>query len=262
MMKLRRIVVAMLCLITLGWVWAVGPRAQAHGGVVIATGSVDHYEWLIQVYPYPAQPGVGVLTIFIFDVPANRPAMDFTGELYLVAPGDPATCCQPGIQRGPYELHTDPVVYPGDYTTYVPLDLAGEWQLHFRMQLDGTSYEMVTELPVEEVAGAAPIDVAAIATQAALMSQVAAGMQRASVGQSPLATPGLGATSPLTLALSSPLPAPVAPAAAAPLAGGAMTAPTPTVVTPQRFNPWVWGGMAALMVAGAVASIIRLRTEE
>jgi hypothetical protein len=262
MIKLRRLVVVALCLITLGWGWGVGPRVQAHGGVVIETGAVDHYEWLIQVYPYPAQPGVGVLTIFIFDNQAERPAMDFTGTLYLVAPGDPEPCCQPGIHRGPYELYTDPVVYPGDYTTYVPLDRTGEWQLHFRMQLPSAEYEMVAKLPVAEVAGVGPVDVAAIATQAALMSQVAAGMQQASMGQSPLATPMPGTTSPLTLALSSPLPAPGAPAAAAPLAVGAVTAPTATFVAPQRFSPWVWGGMAALMAAGAVIAIIRLRTEE
>jgi hypothetical protein len=262
MIKLRRLVGVAFCLITLSWGWGVGPRVQAHGGVVIDTGSVDHYEWLIQVYPYPAQPGVGVLTIFIFDIQAGRPAMGFTGALYLAAPGDPTPCCQAGVHHGPYELYTDPVVYPGDYTTYVPLDRAGEWQLHFRMQLPSAEYEMVAPLSVEEVAGAAPVDVAAIATQAALMSQVAAGMQQASMGQSPLATPMPGATSPLTLALSSPLPAPGALAAAASIAGGAVTAPTPTVVTPQRFNPWVWGGMAGLMVAGAVIAIIRLRTEE
>jgi hypothetical protein len=217
---------------------------------------------MILVYPYPTQPGVGVLSLFVFDVPANRPAVDFTGELYLAPPGVSTPCCQPGVHRGPYELHTDPVVYPGDYTTYVPLERVGEWRLYFRMQVAQTEYEMAASLSVEEASGADPVDVSAIATQAALMNLVAAGMQQASMGQSPLATPLPGATSPLTLAFSSPLPAAGAPADAAPPAVGAMTAPTSALVAPQRINPWVWGGMATLMAAGAVLSIMRLRTEE
>lgn len=260
-MSLRRLLWVALCTISLGWALLTSPRAQAHGGVVIATGVADHYEWLIQVYPYPAQPGVGVITIFIFDVQLGKPAMDFTGQLYLVAPGDPEACCQPGVHRGPYTLYTDPVVYPGDYTTYVPLDTTGEWQLHFQMQLPPAKYEMVAQLPVEEVEGSAPIDVAAIATQAALMSQVALGMQQASVGQSPLSTPEAGVASPLTVAPASPLAAPDA-LAAAPLAAGATTATTSVVVGTQRFNPWVWGGMAVLVVGGAAVSIVRLRREE
>lgn len=256
-MNLRPLLLATLCIVSLGGALVIAPPAEAHGGVVIATGSVDHYEWLIQVYPYPAQPGVGVLSLFLFDVQLGKPALDFTGELYLVAPGTPPECCQPGIHRGPYPLYTDPVVYPGDYTTYAPLDLPGEWQLHFRVQLPPAEYEMVAPLAVEEVAGAAPVDVAAIATQAALMSQVAWSMQQASMRQSPLATPVPGATSPL----ASPLAGPGTPALAAPFAAGTMAAPS-AVMGAQRFNPWVWGGTAALMAAGVVISIVRLRREE
>ena len=115
----------MLSLLCIGGALLAAQGVRAHGGVMIQTGTLENYEYLVQIYPYPPQVGVGVLSLFMFDFAANKPATEFNGEVYLAPPGSSEPCCQPGVHRGPYQLYTDPVMYPGDNTTYVPLDAPG-----------------------------------------------------------------------------------------------------------------------------------------
>ena len=233
--------------------------AYAHGGVMLKSGSFGSYEWLVQIYPYPPDPGVGVITLFVFDVEARAPVTDLVGEVLIAPPGDPTPCCEVGRHRGPFALYTDEIVYPGDYTTYLPLDEPGEWQAKFVVNSPTHWFEVLVSIPVDVAPPGKVIDPPAIATQAAIMRGVAESIQQASASQSPLATPDpLQPTSPLTMAMLSPL--------ATPLAGAGGAAPPVALSTeglfPSRFNGWVWGGMALLVVVGAVASTLRLRTEE
>jgi hypothetical protein len=253
-MILRRLLLVLLLSLTLAWVLFENRTAQAHGGVVIQTGSFEHYEWLVQVYPFPAPPGVVVVTFFIFDYNQAGPAMDFTGELHLGAPSDTTACCEATAHGGPYPLYTDPVIYPGDYSAYVPLTESGTWQLKFVLKSPTTSYETI--VPLEIQPSNTPPDLNAIATQAATMNAAAAAIQQNALSGSPLTTTvsisGLTFISPVTVAQGAPLPAPS-------LNG---TTAVTSSTAPSGFNGWLWGGMAMIVVAGAVTSVVLVQREE
>jgi hypothetical protein len=253
-MILRRLLLVLLLALTLGWVLTANRTAQAHGGVVIQTGSFEQYEWLVQVYPFPAPPGVVVVTFFLFDYNQGGPAMDFTGELHLGAPSDTVACCEATAHGGPYPLLTDPVIYPGDYTAYVPLTESGTWQLRFVLESPTTAFEQIVELEIQPAT--TPPNVNAIATQAATMNTAALAIQQNALTGSPLTIArtisGLTFLSPVTPVLGAPLPAPAL--------GGSSAASS--AATASGFIGWLWGGMAMLVVAGAVTSVLLVQREE
>jgi hypothetical protein len=260
-MIVRRALLALLFLLTLGWVLLPAPRASAHGGVVIKTGTFEQYEYLVQIYPYPAQVGVGVVSLFLFDYHASGPAIGFTGDAFLTPPGVSDPCCQTGLHRGPYVLTTDPVFYPGDYTAYLPIDAAGQWQVTFRIQREAEAFELSAPLDVAEPAANQEVNPAAIATNAALMTNVAVDMQSSTAMRSvlggPAPTPGQS-TSPL--ALASPLMVVNGPTTASSNGPGAVASLSSPL--PSQFVGWAWLGMGAVVVIGAWFSIWRLQHQE
>jgi hypothetical protein len=249
-MRWRRLLLLLIGALLIGASLTGQQSAQAHGGVVIKSGSFEHYEWLVQVYPVPTPPGVAVVTFFIFDYNLGGPAMEFEGELQLGAPGE--NCCDPTAHGGPYPLLTDPVMYPGDYTAYIPLTEPGTWQLKFILGSPSVNFE--TSVPLEVQPGSGGVDVNAVATQVAVMNAAALAIQQSAQAGSPLATPdatALAFGSPLALVTGLPVEQPL---------GGATAAISNSL--PSNFNGWIWGGMAAVVVLGSVISIVRVQREE
>ncbi len=245
--------VSILVLLGLVWGLATYRPALAHGGVVIQTGIHEHYEWMILLYPFPTPPGPGVITIFIYDYNVGGPALGFNGEVYLAPPGSAVACCEPESHQGAFPLYTDEIFYPGDYTAYLPFTEPGEWQIQFRMRAEEQNFEVLVPLEVQTV-GNQTVDPTAIATQVAVLS-AAALLPPVSTDQSPLATPQVlpvGEVLGDPARLDSPLLTPPTPA----LESVAISAGT------SRFQGWIWGGMAALIVLGTVFSIWRVQQED
>ncbi len=235
-------------------VWGlIGYRpVSAHGGVVIQTGIHEHYEWMILIYPFPTPPGPGVITIFIYDYNVGGPSLEFSGEVYLAPPGAPGECCEPGVHQGPYPLYTDEVFYPGDYTAYLPFTEPGAWQVQFRMTSPDQEFEVIVPLDVQTV-GNQTVDPTAIATQVAVLS--AAALLPPAGTPAPLATPQVltvGAVLGDPSRLESPL-----------LSSSEPVSESVAVSEgSSRFQGWVWGGMAVVVVLGTIFSVWRVQQED
>ena len=132
--------------------------AYAHGGGVINSGVTGQYEWLVAVNPYPTSPGPTVLTILIYDQKNGyAPVTDLQGVLLLAQPGSAQACCEPGSGQGPFDLITDPAVFPGDYSATVQLDKPGQWQAQFRLINKKGAQEIIkVVVQVDVVAGDGP----------------------------------------------------------------------------------------------------------
>lgn len=190
MKHLRQSSLAMLAVVMIALLLP-GQSASAHGGFVIDSGEIENYEWAVSIFPYPVATGATVLSILLFDKSTNAPATDLSGEVYLAEPGDTRPCCEPGVARGPFLLTSDPELWPGDYTTFIPVDAAGRWQVLFKMKTPSGEYGIVTgfdAIPYGD--GSQPVDKAAIATQVSIAFAAAAtaSAQRVAMAN-PLSTP-------------------------------------------------------------------------
>lgn len=229
----------------------------AHGGFVIDSGEIENYEWAASIFPYPVPVGATVLSILLFDKTSGTPAMDLTGEVYLAEPGDTSPCCQPGVHRGPFPLTSDHKLYPGDYTAFIPVDVAGRWQVLFKMKSPAGDYGIVTgfdAIPYGD--GSQPVDKPAIATQVAIAFTAAAtaSAQSAAVGD---ASAAAQPSSPLAQAAS-----PLAQPAAQSVQSTTLTSVTPVpdaVAAPPSGNNrtlLLVGGLGLVVVLGVVAMMM------
>jgi hypothetical protein len=249
----------------LGWLLTPPAQVTAHGGVAIDTGVTGKYEWLVSIMPYPTFPGAAAVSLLIFDIDLGVPAQNFTGAGYVAAPNDPQPCCQPDLHLGPLPLVIDPVLYPGDYTVYAPLDATGSWEMQFVMERGEERLTVNTTIEVETQPGAPPVDKTAIATQVAMLNAAAA--MTGGFGQSPLTTgapitqpisPLAQPVSPLDVGLGTPL-ALVASTPTTPISTN--SAPATTLVSVNR--TWlIWGGLVVVVILGVLLSMARGRSQE
>lgn len=194
-----------LCaLLAAGLLWVALPASnvQAHGGAIIADGYTEQYEWLVAIDPFPTTPGQTVITLLIYDLKTYKPVTDVTAELYLAPPDSTAPCCQKGVASGPFVLTTDPVQFPGDYSTTLVLGKAGLWQAKFHGVAKSGSFDALTSFTVQPGDGTYALNRGVISTPSpATATAFAQTVAAARPGQSPLATPAPvnQATSPLLL---------------------------------------------------------------
>ncbi|MFN8444943.1 MAG: hypothetical protein U0175_29425 [Caldilineaceae bacterium] len=257
MKRFSRLSFILLSILLLGTFFFPAQTVTAHGGFVIDSGEVDNYEWAASIFPYPVPVGATVLSILLFDKTNGTPAMDLTGEVYLAEPGDTRPCCQPGVHRGPFPLTSDQKLYPGDYTTFIPVDIAGRWQVLFKMKSSTGEYGVVTGFDAVPYGdGSQPVDKPAIATQVAIAFSAAATASAQSAGSgdaSVAAQPG----SPLAQA-ASPLAQPAAQIVqSTTLSSTAPVADNVTTTQPGSNRTLLLvGGLGLVVVLGVVAMMM------
>ena len=268
MKRFTRLTFTLLIVVMMAVLLFPAASVRAHGGFVLESGEIENYEWAVSIFPYPVTTGATVLSILLFDKTTGAPAMDFTGEVYLAEPGDTRQCCEPGVHRGPFMLTTDHTLYPGDYTTFIPVDVAGRWQILFKMKSSSGEYGIVSgfdAIPFGD--GSQPVDKPAISTQVAIAFAAAstASAQRVAIAN-PLVTPQ--PVSPLAQS-ASPLAQPAFPliesvtqsdSAAQPastVAGNPAPPTSPATATTGLNRTFLLiGGLAIVVILGVLAMML------
>ncbi|MEZ4863505.1 MAG: hypothetical protein R3C14_19455 [Caldilineaceae bacterium] len=229
------IVIGAFLLALLLWHSIPASSVWAHGGVVIDSGYTEHFEWLVSVSPYPLATGEATVTLLVYATDTYEPVNDLPVSIYLAAPDAPRPCCQPNTHQGPIDLTSDPTLYPGDYSTVVNLNQAGDWEIQFVVDAGEKSFTIVVPITVAEPSGLPPTqepgppDVEATATAFAMIVQVAR------QSNSPLAAPANGQASPLATPAAAVLTSGEGPNAAAEEATGAGN---------LLSRWWLWGAAA------------------
>lgn len=218
--------------------------AQAHGGAIIKDGYTDKYEWLVAISPYPTPPGQTVITLLVYSLETHKAVTDLQAELYLAPPGSTTPCCVKGQSVGPFPLTTDPVQFPGDYSTQLDLAKIGAWQAKFHVTDKQGAFDVFAAFAV------APQN-STQATIDAVMAQVASG--QIAVTPQP--------QSPLAGQPASPLTNSAANGAAAQPNGALNNAAvigqnaqlSASQATPFGRYWWLWGLVAMIPVVGVFA---------
>lgn len=250
MKRFSRLIFILVSILLLGTLFFPAQTVTAHGGFVIDSGEIDNYEWAASIFPYPVPVGATVLSMLLFDKTSGTPAMDLTGEVYLAEPGDTRPCCQPGVHRGPFPLTSDQKLYPGDYTTFIPVDVAGRWQVLFKMKSATGEYGIVTGFDAVPYGdGTQPVDKPAIATQVAIAFSAAATASAQSDASQP--------TSPLAQ-VASPLAQPAAQAVQSTTLDNTtpITDSAPTAQPGNNRTLLLMGGLGLVVVLGVVAMMM------
>lgn len=125
--------------------------AHAHGGVIIEGGFTDQYEWLVAVNPFPITPGETVLTLLVYDIKTYEPINGLETELFLASPDSAQPCCNPDDHAGDYEILVDPELFPGDYSSILDLQEAGEWEAMFTVSDEEGRMEVLVGFEVKPV---------------------------------------------------------------------------------------------------------------
>lgn len=200
-----------ICLVSMLVLLQAG-QVQAHGAMVINSGTVQAYSWTLSVSPYPIIPGPTSLSLLVFDNQSNSIISNLEGEVYLAAPNSAQPCCKQGVHAGPFPLLTEPLQFPGDYVVYVPIDAVGPWTAQFKLRAPDNAFVITSPIDVIADASAGPINAAQIAEQVAqltkyTMQQIAQVAQASVVNTS---TVTANTVSPLVSVLPTPPPSPLA----------------------------------------------------
>ncbi len=196
--------IGLLALLCAGLLCLAQPagNAQAHGGAIVTDGYTPQYEWLVAINPFPITPGQTVITLLIYDLKTYKPVTDASAELYLAPPGSTEPCCQKGVASGPFALTTDPVQFPGDYSTTLVLGKAGQWQARFHVVTKSGAFDALTSFTVDSGDGTYALNRGVISTPSpATATAFAKNVSTALQGQSSLTTTALAnqTTNPLAL---------------------------------------------------------------
>lgn len=187
-------------------------QAQAHGTMVIDSGTVQPYAWTLSVSPYPIIPGPTSLSLLVFDNQSNSIVSNLEGEVYLAAPNSTEPCCKQGVHAGPFPLLTEPFQFPGDYVAYVPINAVGPWTAQFQLKAPDHTFAITSRMDVIADGSVGPINAAMIAEQVAQLTeytmQQIAQVAQASVVNTSTAT--ANTVSPLVSVLPTPPPSPLA----------------------------------------------------
>jgi hypothetical protein len=245
---LRSSYLVVLALLVFWATWPVNP-ADAHGGSIIANDFTTDYEWLVAINPYPVTLGATVITLLVYDTQTFGPVTDMQVELYLAPPNRSTPCCEPGVHLGPLRLETNPDLFPGDYSTTIDINQAGEWQAKFIGKHQRAPLEVTIPFVALGDLGLAP----ATATFADPSETATAFAENvAAARQTPLPLSPLGQpVSPISQvapaqAARSPLSAPLGNTAAAtsPLLVGGSNATLSRASSPFGDRWWLWGLVA------------------
>lgn len=163
--------------------FADGQSVRAHGGVIIDSGFTSHFEWLISINPYPVTTGEATITLLVYDLTNYDPVNDLQATVYATEP-DAAPAATQQESAG-VELLIDPAIYPGDYSTNLPLDQVGEWQLRFTVEGGDRSFAVTTAVKVAAAPPALP-DAATTPDLAATATVFAQNVAQARQQNSPL----------------------------------------------------------------------------
>jgi hypothetical protein len=236
---------------------------QAHGAIVIDSGSVEAYAWTLSVSPYPITPGPTSLSLLVFNNQSNSIVSNLEGEVYLAAPNSTEPCCKRGVHVGPFPLLTEPFQFPGDYIAYVPIDVVGPWTAQFQLKSPEQSFAITSKMQVVADEGNGPINAAMIAEEVAQLTKYTAQqlteVAKASVALAYTSTATANTVSPLVSVLPTPLPSPLAtPADTA----TSQAPPAPTPPPAGNGSNWVWlVGVGIVLVVGIGAFLMRQRAQ-
>lgn len=220
-------------------------QVQAHGAMVINSGTVQAYSWTLSVSPYPIIPGPTSLSLLVFDNQSNSIISNLDGEVYLAAPNSAEPCCKQGVHAGPFPLLTEPLQFPGDYVAYVPIDAVGPWTAQFQLRAPDHAFVITSPIDVIADASVGPIDATQIAEQVAQLTQYTM-QQIAQANVAYTSTVSANMVSPLVSVLPTPPPSPlITPANTA--------TSSPPTATP---NPGDSGSNLTWLAAVAVAVVV------
>lgn len=250
------------CLVSLLVMLQAG-QVQAHGAMVIDSGTVQPYAWTLSVSPYPIVPGPTSLSLLVFDNQSNSIVSNLEGEVYLAAPHSTEPCCKQGIHAGPFPLLTEPFQFPGDYVAYVPIDAVGPWTAQFQLKAPDHTFSITSKVDVIADGSAGPINAAMIAEQVAQLTkytaQQIAKAAKASVALAYTSTVTANTVSPLVSVLPTPPPSPLA--TPVNTATSPPTAPTPATGGSSNNLTWLVAvAVGIVIVAGVGFFLLRQRT--